>query len=50
MTVVLADQKVKQALAMCHRAYVLEDGRIVMEGSGTKMPENQRAKEAFLGL
>ena len=50
VTVLLVEQNVKQTLAMCHRAYVLENGRIVMEGSGTELLENEKVKEAFLGL
>jgi branched-chain amino acid transport system ATP-binding protein len=50
VTVLLVEQNVKQTLAMCHRAYVMENGRIVMEGSGTELLENEKVKEAFLGL
>ena len=35
---------------MCHRAYVLENGRIVMEGTGAELLENENVKEAFLGV
>ena len=35
---------------MCHRAYVLENGRIVMEGTGAELLADQKVKEAFLGL
>jgi branched-chain amino acid transport system ATP-binding protein len=50
VTVLLVEQNVKQTLAMCHRAYVMENGRIVMEGSGTELLANEKVKEAFLGL
>jgi branched-chain amino acid transport system ATP-binding protein len=50
VTVMLVEQNVKQTLAMCHRAYVMENGRIVMEGSGTELLQNEKVKEAFLGL
>jgi branched-chain amino acid transport system ATP-binding protein len=50
VTVMLVEQNVKQTLAMCHRAYVMENGRIVMEGSGNELLQNEKVKEAFLGL
>ena len=50
VTVLLVEQNVKQTLAMCHRAYVLENGRIVMEGTGAELLADQKVKEAFLGL
>jgi len=50
VTVLLVEQNVKQTLAMCHRAYVLENGRIVMEGTGAEMLSDPKVKEAFLGL
>lgn len=50
VTVMLVEQNVKQTLAMCHRAYVLENGRIVMEGTGKELLADEKVKEAFLGL
>jgi len=50
MTILMVEQNVKQTLAICDRAYVLENGRIVMEGKGRELLEDQRVKEAFLGL
>jgi len=50
VTVMLVEQNVKQTLAMCHRAYVLENGRIVMEGTGSQLLADEKVKEAFLGL
>jgi branched-chain amino acid transport system ATP-binding protein len=50
VTVLLVEQNVKQTLSMCHRAYVLENGRIVMEGTGAELLADQKVKEAFLGL
>jgi branched-chain amino acid transport system ATP-binding protein len=35
---------------MCNRAYVLENGRIVLEGPGCELLENEKVKEAFLGI
>lgn len=50
MTILMVEQNVKQTLALCDRAYVLENGRIVMEGKGRELLEDQKVKEAFLGL
>jgi branched-chain amino acid transport system ATP-binding protein len=35
---------------MCHRAYVLENGRIVLHGSGNELLEMNEVKEAFFGI
>ena len=50
VTVLLVEQNVRQTLAMCHRAYVLENGRIVLEGSGQALMANEHVKEAYLGI
>lgn len=50
VTILLVEQNVRQTLKMCNRAYVLENGRIVLEGSGEDLLENAQVKEAFLGI
>ena len=50
VTVLLVEQNVRQTLKMCNRAYVLENGRIVLEGSGQDLLQNEEVKEAFLGI
>ncbi len=50
VTVLLVEQNVRQTLGMCDRAYVLENGRIVLEGPGCELLENEKVKEAFLGI
>ena len=50
VTVLLVEQNVRQSLKMAHRAYVLENGRIVLEGSGKNLIANKHVKEAYLGL
>jgi branched-chain amino acid transport system ATP-binding protein len=50
VTILMVEQNVKQTLAICDRAYVLENGRIVMEGKGREMLENEDVKQAFLGI
>jgi branched-chain amino acid transport system ATP-binding protein len=50
VTVLLVEQNVRLTLAMCDRAYVLENGRVVLEGTGKELLENEQVKEAFLGI
>ncbi|MBW2538115.1 MAG: ABC transporter ATP-binding protein [Deltaproteobacteria bacterium] len=50
VTILLVEQNVTQTLAMCDRAYVLENGRVVLEGTGSELLENEKVKEAFLGI
>jgi branched-chain amino acid transport system ATP-binding protein len=50
VTVLLVEQNVKQTLAMCNRAYVLENGKIVLEGAGKTLMDNDHVKEAYLGI
>jgi branched-chain amino acid transport system ATP-binding protein len=49
-TIVLVEQNVRQTLAMAHRGYVLENGRIVLEGTGPDLLKNDHVKKAYLGL
>jgi len=50
VTILLVEQNVRQTLSMCHRAYALENGRIVLEGSGKELMEDEHVKEAYLGI
>jgi branched-chain amino acid transport system ATP-binding protein len=50
VTVLLVEQNVRQTLAMCDRAYVLENGRVVLEGTGKEMMDDPHVKEAYLGI
>ena len=50
VTVLLVEQNVSQTLEMCHRAYILENGRIVLQGRGCDLRENAQVKEKFLGI
>ncbi len=49
-TVLIVEQNVKQTLAIADRAYVLESGRVVMEGQGSKLLDNEHVKMAYLGV
>ena len=50
MTVVLVEQNVAQSLKLADRAYVLENGRIVLEGTGAALLNDDRVRQAYLGL
>lgn len=50
VTILLVEQNVRHSLGMAYRAYVLENGRIVMEGPGKELLNNKHVKEAYLGL
>ena len=50
ITILLVEQNVFSALRICHRAYVLEKGSIVLEGSGSKLIGSPLIKTAYLGL
>ena len=50
VTVLLVEQNVRQTLAMCNRAYVLENGKVVLEGTSKELMNNEHVKEAFLGI
>ncbi len=49
-TVLIVEQNVKQTLLISDRAYVLETGRIVLEGSGESILKNAHVKTAYLGV
>ncbi len=50
MTVLLVEQNVRQSLKLADRAYVLENGRIIMEGKGRDLLESPEVKKAYLGI
>lgn len=49
-TILLVEQNVRYALSNSSRAYVLENGMIVMEGSGEELMSNSDVKRAYLGV
>jgi branched-chain amino acid transport system ATP-binding protein len=49
MTILLVEQMANQALAISDRAYVLEVGSIVMQGTGQELLASDRVREAYLG-
>ena len=49
MTILLIEQNANMALKIADWAYVLETGRITMEGTGKELLENPQIREAYLG-
>lgn len=50
LTVLLVEQNITYALELADRGYVLENGRIVMEGGGSELASNTHIKKHYLGL
>ncbi|MBK8725730.1 MAG: ABC transporter ATP-binding protein [Holophagaceae bacterium] len=50
VTILLVEQNVYQSLRIAHRAYVLETGRVVLQGSGENLLKDEHVKKAFLGM
>ena len=50
ITVLLVEQNVAVSLKISARAYVLENGHVVMSGSGEKLLHDDRVRQAYLGL
>ena len=50
MTVLLVEQDVRKALKMSHRAYVIENGVVRMEGLAKDLMNNEEVKKAYLGF
>lgn len=48
-TVLLVEQNARKALAISHRAYVLETGKIALEGDADGMMHNEQVRKAYLG-
>ena len=50
VTVLLVEQNTEHALALAHRGFVLESGRVVLSGTGRELLESAQVREAYLGL
>ena len=48
-TILLVEQNAKRALAIADRAYVLETGKITLEGTGEELASDERVQKAYLG-
>jgi branched-chain amino acid transport system ATP-binding protein len=49
-TVLLVEQNTRQALGLSRRGYVLENGRIALEGTGAALLDNEHVRRAYLGM
>ena len=49
LTILLVEQRVVEAVELCDRAYVIETGRIVLEGDRDTLLEDPRVQRAYLG-
>ena len=50
VTVLLVEQNVHHALEISDRAYIMEKGRIILEGKGSDLINNHYVREAYLGM
>ena len=50
LTMLLVEQNALKGLAVADWAYVLETGRVVLEGTGKERQANEKVKEAYLGV
>jgi branched-chain amino acid transport system ATP-binding protein len=50
LTIILVEQNVAVSLKLAQSAYVLENGRIVMQGTGAELLADDRVRQAYLGL
>ncbi|RQP24991.1 ABC transporter ATP-binding protein [Piscinibacter terrae] len=50
VSILLVEQNLHKALAIAHHGYVIQTGRIVMQGSGRELLESEDIKKAYLGL
>ncbi len=49
VTVLLVEQNAAMALAICHRGYVMETGKIILEGTSAELTGNEKVRQAYLG-
>ncbi|HEX8134509.1 MAG TPA: ATP-binding cassette domain-containing protein, partial [Actinomycetes bacterium] len=50
LTLLVAEQQVPLALSLAHRGYVLEDGRIRLQGAAEDLERNPEVRRAYLGV
>ena len=48
--ILLVEQNVSRALALVQRAYVLESGKVIMQGTSAELSNNERVRSAYLGI
>jgi branched-chain amino acid transport system ATP-binding protein len=50
LTILLVEQNARAALAIADRAYVLETGRVTLNGPAAEIQADRRVREAYLGI
>jgi len=50
MAILLVEQNARMALSIAHYGYVLESGRLVLEGTAQELAENPNVQELYLGV
>lgn len=50
LTVVIIEQNIQQALKISHYGFVLENGRLTLEGTGNELLTNSETRKAYLGM
>ena len=50
VTILLVEQNIRDSLNLANRAYVLEEGKIIIEGEGRKLLSNDHIQEVYLGV
>ena len=50
VTILLVEQNIRDSLNLANRGYVLEEGKIIIEGEGRELLSNDHIKEVYLGV
>ena len=50
VAILLVEQNIRDSLNIANRAYVLEEGKIIIEGEGRELLDNEHIKEVYLGI
>ena len=50
VTILLVEQKVQEALEIADRGYVIQNGRVIISGTGKELLESETVKKAYMGL
>jgi len=50
MTILVAEQNARLALSLGEQCYVLESGRITLEGSTSELAQDERVRKTYLGM
>jgi branched-chain amino acid transport system ATP-binding protein len=50
VTILLVEQNIRDSLSIANRGYVLEEGKIIIEGKGRELLTNSHIKEVYLGI